>query len=455
MKNLQKELPHSKEVEEGFLANIIIHNELIPLLFIKLHPEVFYYDINHNIAKAINDMYENRVTIDSYSVYINTQKYMPELTYYDVISITNKSKDPTSFNLMYKYIISLYIRRLAIDYFYKYNQLCYDMSKDILETITNARENINLLDNILSTTSYTSYNDVVEKSVSFLINTNTEITNKTYLINESVFDNNIGFYPNNISIYSGTSGCGKTKYITMLLYKLLENNNNVAIYWNTFEDTPSDIIGHMVSNKFYITKKERLGLKNIDIDSNTIEEINSFINKVKKYNIHFNNKRLYINEIRQNYIKFCNLNVGKFCILVVDNIMLLQDHSIKMEQTKIDDSICACIVDTLRDTRDITQSSIIMLHHLTKEHLNNMNAKYGYKPSKNNMKGSSRYHDIATQVVMINYLNQFKDLTSQYGKYKDMLNDMFIVNVEKNRDDSNKIIRYFVNFDYNIFYPIL
>ena len=67
------------------------------------------------------------------------------------------------------------------------------------------------------------------------------------------------------------------------------------------------------------------------------------------------------------------------------------------------------------------------------------------------MRGSTRYHDVSTQILMINYPKLHKDLVLNYPGYFDVMNHLFIVGVEKNRDDSNVVLRYFSDLDYNLF----
>ena len=105
---------------------------------------------------------------------------------------------------------------------------------------------------------------------------------------------------------------------------------------------------------------------------------------------------------------------------------------------------------------------------MTKEMEGRANFEEAYRPKLTHMKGSTRFADICTSSILINYIGSHKDLikknsqlpdilcknsdgTTKYYKRELLMKNLLIIEVAKNRDgemanDDISIIRYLVDF---------
>ena len=234
------------------------------------------------------------------------------------------------------------------------------------------------------------------------------------------------------------------------IFKLCKKYKDIAICWHAYEDSPQTLILKYISNKTYIELKTLKGKTKNTINDRMKAHISTLQNEINNYDIEFEYKSKKVSEINKHFSTFCADRPGKFCILVIDNIMKLNDQKQSKAQTQIDDDIARDIGDIFNDTKDYKRS-IFLLHHVTKDSINKENLKYGYRLGKGSTKGSSRYEDIATQLLLISFPKLHPDLVSCYKDYEELLNNLWILDVPKNRDGNLGHIRYFADLNYNIF----
>ena len=139
-------------------------------------------------------------------------------------------------------------------------------------------------------------------------------------------------------------------------------------------------------------------------------------------------------------------------ILIIDNLMLLNDHKSNMPQTKIDDNIAL----GLKDIRVSCHNNgyklyIIVLHHFTDEQLEKNNIKTAYRPTEKNFKGSTRLRDAATQIMLLNRFSNYPDLIEQYEGMEKILNKLTVTEITKNRNGSTGILRWFAEMPFSKF----
>jgi hypothetical protein len=70
----------------------------------------------------------------------------------------------------------------------------------------------------------------------------------------------------------------------------------------------------------------------------------------------------------------------------------------------------------------MTDASIIILHHITKESKNKLNINEGYRPRAEYIKGSTRILDYVQQAILVNLPRKYKDLVSEEKSKAEMFN---------------------------------
>ena len=457
-KNLNKDLselsfPHFEE----YVLGTIISYPFSLFAIQNFTSAVFFDEKNRCVAEAIENIVSKSGTINILNIaseivktdIMDKSEVIPFLT--DISSKCN----PDGIFKQYSFLAEYYMRRKLIQECNEAIQKAYDLKADILTNMSTTGTSIKGINTFLAVEATKSYKDILNER---LRSAQTIAQSKDVLLygtGDDNFDAYIGFNPNEIMFISGESGSCKTRFTLMKIFKLLENNyKKVSVFWNTFEDSKDDIIDMYLSSKIFATKKQIQGKSKEKINANQIKKMHEVIEKMEDYDVVFNEDKLTVAEIRKRFVTFCDSRRDRFCICVIDNVMLLREHRLKMDQLKIDDLIASEIKDTLDASKTIAKSSIVLLHHLNSDYANKNNLKYGYKPTKNNMKGSTRYHDIANMVVTINFPKLHSDLIDAYPEYKDMMKSLFIVSSEKSRNDAGVVIRYLSNIDYNLFVDV-
>ena len=90
------------------------------------------------------------------------------------------------------------------------------------------------------------------------------------------------------------------------------------------------------------------------------------------------------------------------------------------------------------------------LHHISKDNKTST-LKSGYRLNRDNIKGSKRFIDVATKVLLINRPWGHKDLVALFPGHEDMLEHLFIIESTKNRTGKDSIVRMFFDLGINYF----
>lgn len=453
-KNSQNEHLIYVEFEEYILGTILSY----PLSISSIHnftSIVFSDKLNRTIAEVIENLLKNNTAINILNVAGELIKYdiVDKNSILSILTTMSSKCQPDGVFKQYSLIAEYYMRRKVIEDCNKIITQASNLENDIFSVISKASENIKAINSFGAIGSSKSYSELLKERLNNASEVQSNKESYIYSTGDENFDYYFGFNPNEIMFISGESGAAKTKFTLRKIFQLLENNHKkVSIYWNVFEDPQDDIIDMYLSSKIFATKKEIQGKAKNRISKLQLSKMEEIIEKIACFDIVFNEEKLTVPEIRKRFIGFCNKRPERYCICVIDNVMLLRENSLKnIEQTKIDDLISRELKDTLDATRLITKSSLVLLHHFNSDYANKNNLRYGYRPSKNSMKGSTRYHDIANLVLSINYPKLHPDLVNCYPNEKDVLNSLYILSSEKSRSDEGTVIRYFADLDYNIF----
>jgi len=273
-----------------------------------------------------------------------------------------------------------------------------------------------------------------------------EISYKEYPIGWDDFDEFIPFSSQNITIIGGLEGSFKTKLMIYLMRLLLTKHDNVAVLWYSMEDPVDKIIRGFISQDTLLRDKELRRMNYADM----IPKV------VNKFNIQFRTKSASIKEIGVDFQLFKKENKDKFCILIVDNIMKIHpDKGIREEN--LDISIVREIESwNIKTSQE--EASVILLHHLTKSAKNYRNEMKGYEPNIEDMRGSGRYKDFATNVILVNAMYSHPDIINlfrkNYGLYKEFIHRVYKFHILKNRNELKTTFTMLVYPEYNHFYQI-
>ena len=451
---LMKQSPADIELEKALLGTIMsVNNYLYNSLYLHFFkPDLFYLKSHKIICKAINELIAEKASYDIAIVTFKLKKNgdLDKIggAYY-VSELSNVSS--SNFDYIFQALIELSLRRKIITIASEISNEAYDISIDVFETIEKLKKELNIADTIKNLTEKKSSKDYVKAAFESIEATPEDNIGKNfYPVGEPVFDDNVTISPDQIILLAGEAGSGKTKFCLSRIFKLLKKYKDIAICWHTYEDTPQTLILTYITNKVFINLKTLKGKTKTTIGPKTKEYIATLQKEISEYDIEWEYKAQKAADIGKHFIEFCAKRPGKFCILIADNVMKFKDHKQTIAQTQIDDNICMELSDMFNETKDYKRS-MILLHHITKENNNKENAKYGYRVSKGGTKGSTRYEDIATQILLIGFPKLHPDLVGQYPGYEDVLNSLFIIDMPKNREGELSTIRYFADLNYNVF----
>lgn len=441
------------EFEEYILGTILSY----PLTLSSIHnftSAVFSDKLNKAIAEAIEELAKSNTAIHILNVAGELVKsgIIEKSNILSILTTMSSKCQPDGVFKQYSLIAEYYMRRKLIEECENSIKNASDLNTDIFSIISKTTEEIKNINNFGAVGSSKSYSDILKERLTAASEIKSSKSSNLYLTGDENFDFYFGYNPGDIMFISGESGSAKTRFNMRKTFQLLENNHKkVSVFWNTFEDSKEDIIDMYLSSKIMATKKEIQGKSKNKISETQLIKMEETIERMQCFDIVFNEQKLTIPEIRKRFIGFCNKRTDRYCICIIDNIMLLREHRLKMEQTKIDDLISAELKDTIDASKLITKSSLVLLHHFNSDYVNKNNLRYGYRPSKNSMKGSTRYHDIANLVLAINYPKLHSDLVNCYPNDKEVLESLFLLSSEKSRSDKGAVLRYFADLDYNLF----
>ena len=259
-------------------------------------------------------------------------------------------------------------------------------------------------DNLQKSSAVTqSINDITETIKKFY---SSGISENYLLTGDDYFDMYVGLRLNIFVLVAADKAMGKTRYISDKMLKILNNNPNATIYWETLEMTPDELIKSFVSNmtgipEMIVRQKKR------KMTEYEMEEVFKSLDKIKKLPIEFDGKPKDINTVCRNFRNFCKKNKDKACILILDNIGCLDQTS--DNETSHDNDVARKLIRL----RDYTKGLIIALHHLGKEVNNKFNKENGYEPTMNNIRGSNRLVDFSNITLLLYRPSTYKDLCKE------------------------------------------
>lgn len=440
-----------EEIVLGTIMDYTINDDIYSIIF----PEMFYKDSSIRICKAILELHERSEPINSSTV-ANELKNTRELEVvggpYMLLLMVGKALPPVNIEYYIRIIQESWLKRSAIRISQDATALAYEDQSDCFDIVTDMQTELdNSLGKVLIGTAV-SVVDTVKynlKKISEAMMSKVENFYKTGMDN---LDSLLKLTGNNIILIAAKNGSGKTKFIINYMSRLFTRYpNKIGVLWYSMEDGDDKIVRNFIAQRIKLSDEEQLS-KGYKLTMEQLDLITSISNEIGKYNIEFVNEKSSIKDIGKHYKKFRSQNrQNDLNVLIIDNIMLLEENVMYRNQTAADDAISAEIdswnVKTGRDTDPL----VILVHHLTDEQLDKSALKEAYRPREKHIKGSSRYRDLVTIIMMLNRPSQYADLVNAYRGKIDVLKDVFLLDITKNRNGKTGLVRFFANFAYNIF----
>ena len=396
-----KKPPQDLTIEQHVLGTIISdYHYIAKYPFLKA--EVFYDQRHQIIFQALTDLYTDEIKPDLVIVtnYLRTKKEL------DKVGGATYLTDLLGMALIR---IDDHVRLLMDKFFYReLIKIGYTIQTKSLDELTDPIDLIDDLHNeLMELTEFDveSQNNFDKSLEATLCNiqASAEGENSTVILSGfKQLDKKFTFRTRYVCIIAGSEGSGKTKFVTSLARGFLDNQDDVAIQWFSFEDDREQIIRAFLSMDVKKTAKELQSI-NYQMTETDIKEVKKHANKYKKYVIEFYDRITSIGNIVSRSKRFSDKYHDKKKVIIIDNLGLIESDKEGIER---DDYIAAKI----KSIADTTNCSIILLHHFTKEISRKANIDDGYRPRKEYLKGSTRILDYVQQALFVNLLRKYPDL---------------------------------------------
>lgn len=445
--------PQCVEIEESVIGSTLTYDHIVMSLVKVLKPEHFYKLQHQIIWQTILELYEDQKPIDTLTVTdsLKVAKKLEEVGGpYFISLLTDKVSGSTNTNYHAYLILQKYMLRQIIFVASLNINKAYD-EEDPFELITDFRMSLDELDRHVTTLSTQNAKSAVEETMK---NMHAAISGKAipiYDTGHDQFDELVGISRNEILMVAGPAGQGKTKFVTSLMFKLLQRHTDIAVDWYSFEDPMDKLIRCHIASLTGIddkTMKNKSKKKKLTMDDLAI--IAHHADTIKRYDIEFHDSKMFIDDIKYSFTRFCAKRPTKMNICVIDNLLLVDS---KLKFTERDDYI----MSTISSMRQATNGLIIPIHHFSDEQQSTDRAKVAYRPRLKDMKGSEAYRRVPTQILLVNKPGEYADMLKLYNDRPEMPY-LFITDCAKNRDgattigDEKGIIRWFADLKLNIFH---
>lgn len=215
-------------------------------------------------------------------------------------------------------------------------------------------------------------------------------------------DQNLSLRSRFICIVAGPEASGKSKFVISLARGILRNESNVAIQWFSMEDDREELVRSFIAQDVRKTTKELQSI-NYEMSEDDFSQVEKALDEMSHYNIDIYDKAIHIDNLVNRARRFGNKYQDKKKLVIIDNLGLIQSEKFGIDR---DDFLAAKI----KWIADSTNSSVILVHHFTKEVARKANLDEGYRPRKEYLKGSTRILDYVQQALFINLPSKYPDL---------------------------------------------
>lgn len=451
--------PNSVDYEEQLISILIQFNNTISYISYFLKPHHFYKETNKIIYELILKQHAKgfpfgTIELNTVSHDMGINDKIGGVT--NLVRIAQLVLNSSSTNIQY-YAITILEKYILRSYIGLYNKGIKD-SYDNLDPLDIAEYIQKEMTKLLSETEILKMKELrksLETTIDSIINIHQVKEENNiklfYTTGLQMIDDIALIRPNNCMILAGKSGSGKTRFTISLIRNLLLKHKDISIKWYSFEDNISKLIKCILSPIIGLTDKQLSGI-NYTLSEEEIKSLKEYQKAFMDFDIEIVETSRSMSQIAIEYKSFVNERKDRMNILIIDNLMLLNQNSYVGGRLEVDDAITKELANLRMycDTNDI-KSYIIAIHHFNDEAIKKENIKSAFRPTENHIKGSSRFRDAVTQVALLNCINNFPELIEEFPLEKAVLEDLYILDIVKNRDGDKALIRFFGNPEYSEF----
>ncbi len=294
---------------------------------------------------------------------------------------------------------------------------------------------------------HTTQKDIINKM--HLMVADESYGERVYSTGDIMLDDYLQMSKRNIILVGGKSGALKTKFSLKILSGLLKNNDKISILHYAMEDSTEQIIRAYAAMEMHLPDDVLSG-RTRKLTEDESKAFKSVLDKIAAYDIEYVNKASYIKDIGTHFMKFQSSRKGRFCVLVIDNLMKLLDKFDFKNATAADDYVTS-VIDSWNVKTSSDEVAVIMMHHFKDEQINRDNKREAYRPTESDLRGSTRIRDISTKVFLLNFVGSYEVIKEKYLHVPNIIKRVFIVDMVKNRLGKTGVIRYVAFPEINIF----
>ena len=467
--------PQAPELEKSILSCILNESDTFDIVIRILRPECFYVKQYELIYKAICELSQEEKPFDVLSV-VNQCKRNESIEeiggQYALTMIYSSFTSSTSVEYHSYIVLDMFIKREMIQLFTENVSLLYKDSTDILDVYTAVYDRLEDMFSGFDEKMVHHIDSTIDRALNEIESYASGKQSSYVKCGDRLFDNVVYTSPGQIISIAASRSAGKTRYLIKLIRGFCMNNNpeDVAFCWWSMEDPDTKIIRAFASTATGLDDSQ-MQSKGYKLSPQQKEAITKEMRAFSKYDIDIINEQDSMSSISRRFSRFVKKRPDKICFLVIDNIMLVEDlyNNTGQNQTSIEDKVAGTIRKIMNKTSNGGHRVVIIfLHHMTKEMESKLNAEEAYRPKLSHMKGSSRFADICSAIVLLNKPSMHKDLIKKHSVLPDiqcvnsdgskiyvkrelLLQNLMLAEVAKNRDgemadDNVAVARYIVDF---------
>jgi len=399
--------PAAEELECAILGAIMID----PMAYTRVSylldtPEKMYKEAHQKILAAVIHLHEKKMGIDLLTVteVIRSNGELDNVggpLYLTQLSGKIVSANHIEFHAMI--ITDKYLLRELIRIGMEIQNKAFDDSNDPVDIATWAEDEL-MKKFDLDIEGKATFKEALHSTMMDITNKAKGLVSAFIRTGDEEVDSKISLRARQCMLIAGAEGCGKTKYATYLAKGILDNNEHVRVLWFSMEDSKEQIVRSYISMRTNLTTKQLQSI-NYKLTDDDLERIEAAVLEFEHYNIEFVDRVCSIATIMRKSRSVREKHKDDLLLIIIDNLGLIQTDSF-YKGTEKDDYLAGKI----KEISDMTDASIIILHHITKESKNKLNINEGYRPRAEYIKGSTRILDYVQQAILVNLPRKYKDL---------------------------------------------
>lgn len=257
-----------------------------------------------------------------------------------------------------------------------------------------------------------------------------------------------GIEPNTIYSIGGISGSGKSSFINSLetdLFDLNKNTDFVVLSFN-YEMLSSRQIGRKLSYRLKRTVTELYsGTEDTTVTENDFEKVKEAANTLRNYEIYYVDTPGSVEEVYQTARYFQKtVAKGKWLVILLDHTLLVRGNAGDDERKIISD-----LQKMFMTLKKIGTTTIIQLTQLNRniESVDRVRNPAMHFPQRSDIFASDSVF-FASDYVIIIHRPELLGITT-YGTNNWPVENIIYLHIIKNRDGSQKILKFFNNLKYN------